>query len=252
MHRYKVWLLSKEQTGSNGSRPGGPAAASSSTKTSKLTDLETLLLLYNYGRPMEITSASKCILPDGQTAACETRTVSSDSVDFVYSASDGSPDAPRPKLRLGSPVSLDVKEVGAFGGVLTSQNEEGFQVAVDKKSQSLVGTRLAHIAVERGIGIDSTNTIKAGAARLEPKNKNCSFTDHAGVLRKGTIVNLSQFDALIRAAAAIIPPVGSRIVLRGPEWHGAYVINSFEIGFMVKFCVPIPDERFSPAIAFST
>ncbi len=250
MHRYKVWLLAKDQAASGASKSGS-AAGPASTQVSKLTDLETLLLLYNYGRPMAMTSASTCRLPDGQTAACETRTVSSDSVDFVFTESDGASGA-NPKLPLGSPVELDVKEVGAFGGVLTSQNEDGFQVAIDKKSHGLVGTRLAHIAVERGIGINSTDTIKSGVQRLEPTNKDCSFTDHKGTLRKGTIVNLSQFDALIRAPAAIIPPLGSRIVLRGPEWQGAYVINSFEIGFMVKFCVQIPDERFSPEITFST
>jgi hypothetical protein len=65
------------------------------------------------------------------------------------------------------------------------------------------------------------------------------------------IVNLSQFDALIRASATIIPPMGTRIVLRGPVWHGADVISIFEIGFMVKFCLPIPHDQFSAALRFT-
>jgi hypothetical protein len=201
---------------------------------------------------MEIVVESKCTLPDGQSATCETRRISSESVAFVYNAPPSdSPAKPRPALSVGSAVSLDLDTVGSFGGVLTSQNKDGFEVAVNRDSRGMLGTKLAHIAVKRGIGVDATSAVKTGVPRIEPDNKNCSFTDHTGTLRQGKIVNLSQFDALIRASATIIPPMGSRIVLRGPQWHGADVISTFEIGFIVKFSLPIPIDQFTVALKFS-
>ena len=254
-HRYKVWLLAKDKAmqGREQPAPNANVPRSSKPAVNKLSDLETLLLIYNYGRPMDLAVGSKLTLPDGQSATCETRKVSSDSIDFVYnaSASKDLPDAPRPAMSVGSSVSLDVDEVGALKGVLTSQTENGFQVAVNKDNRAMVGTRLAHIAVNRGIGIDSTSAVRTNVQQIEPTDKNCSFTDHTGSLRSGMIVNLSQFDALIRVSSTIIPPMGSRIVLRGPVWHGADVINAFEIGFMVKFCLPIPTDQFSRAIRFT-
>jgi hypothetical protein len=251
-HRYKVWALAKDKGGVESPEPAGLNAGRSSKQVNKLSDLETLLLVYNYGRPMDLSVGSTFTLPDGQSATCKTKTVSSESIDFVYNAaSPEAPGTPRPVLSVGSAVSLDLDEVGACKGVLTSQSEDGFQVAVNKDSRGLVSTKLAHIAVKRGIGVDSISAVRTGVTRIEPDNKNCAFTDHTGTLRKGMIVNLSQFDALIRAAATIIPPMGSRIVLRGPVWHGADVISTFEIGFMVKFCLPIPEDKFSTALVFS-
>ncbi len=254
-HRYKVWLLAKdkEMQGRDQAAQNANVPRSSKPAVNKLSDLETLLLVYNYGRPMDLAVGSKLTLPDGQSATCKTRKVSSESIDFVYNAptSEGEPNPSRPALSVGSSVSLDVDEVGALKGVLTSQTKDGFQVAVNKDSRAMVGTKLAHIAVKRGIGVDSTSAVKTGVARIEPVDKNCNFTDNTGSLRNGMIVNLSQFDALIRVSSTIIPPIGSRIVLRGPIWHGADVINAFEIGFMVKFCLPIPADQFSTAIRFT-
>ncbi len=251
MHRYKVWLLAKEKAGL-GNPDLGQNQGRSSKQVNKLTDLETLLLLYNYGRPMDLAVDSKFTLPNGESAACKTKKVSSESIDFVYNAPPpNAPSAPRPVMPVGSPVSLDLDEVGACGGVLTSHNEDGFRVAVNKDSRSAVSTKLAHIAVKRGIGVEAMGAMKTGVPRIEPANKNCAFTDHTGMLRTGMIVNLSQFDALIRASATIIPPMGTRIVLRGPVWHGADVISTFEIGFMVKFCLPIPDDKFTTALTFA-
>jgi hypothetical protein len=253
MHRYKVWLLAKDEELRNREAAAQNAAAPTKQAVSKLTDLETLLLLYNYGRPMDLAVGSKLTLPDGQSTTCQTSKLSSESINFIYNSPPpgDSPAAPRPAMRLGSSVSLNVDQVGALKGVLTSQNKDGFQVAVDKGNRSMVSTKLAHIAVKRGIGVDSISAVKTGVKRIEPTNKNCSFTDHTAALRKGMIVNLSQFDALIRVSPAIMPPMGSRIVLRGPAWHGADVISTFEIGFMVKFCLPIPDDQFSPALKFT-
>lgn len=251
MHRYKVWLLAKDQAGVEKPEQVKPIPPASK-QLSKLTDMETLLLLYQYGRPMDIAVDSRFTLPDGQAATCKTKKISSESVDFVYNeAGDNKQNMPPRSMSVGSPLSLEIDEVGSVGGVLTAQSEDGFKVTVDSNSRNMLSNRLAHIAVKRGLGVDASTTVKTGVPRIEPVNKNCNFTDHTGTVRKGMIVNLSQYDALIRAAASFIPPIGTRIVLRGPEWHGAYVISTFEIGFVVKFCIPIPPEQFSPAIRFS-
>jgi hypothetical protein len=252
MHRYQVWSLAKDKPQLSSGEAASQGQAHPAKQLNKLSDLETLLLLYNYGRPMDLAVGSKYTLSNGQSATCTTKKVSSESIDFVYNApSSAAPSEPRPKMPLGSAVALDLDEVGSCGGVLTSQSDDGFRVAVNKDSRSLVSTKLAHIAVKRGLGVEATSAVRTGVARIEPHNKDCGFTDHTGTLRKGKIVNLSQFDALIRAAATIIPPMGSRIVLRGPVWHGADVISTFEIGFMVKFCLPIPLDKFNAGIIFS-
>jgi len=248
-HKYQVWKLAPEDEPRRleATAPSSRAAV----KTSTLADLDTMLLLYRAGRSMDLSAASKCTLPGGQSADCTTQKVSSESIQLVYNPpSPDAPEAPRPSLRVGAPVSLNVEDVGSLRGVLTSQNEQGFQISVNQESRNLVGTRLAHIAVKRGIGIEATGAIKTGAPRIQLVRSACEFTDYSATLRKGVIVNLSRYDALIRASAAIIPPLGSRIVLRGREWHGADVISAFEIGFVVQFCIPFPEDKFSKDLLF--
>jgi len=250
-HRYKVWLLEKSE---NGGLPGSPESkpARQSKPISKLTDLETLMLLYSYGRPMELAVEGTFMTPNGQSGPCKTKKVSSERVEFAYpERASYSPATLQAKPAIGSRVSLDVEGLGTFGGVLTSENEDGFEVAVNKENRSSVSTKLAHIAAKRGSGVETAYVVKPNAVRIEPVHKDCSFTDHTGTLKKGFVVNLSQFDALIRTSPANIPPLGTRIVIRGPEWHGAEVAIVFEIGFIAKFCLPIPADRFSTELRFS-
>jgi hypothetical protein len=252
IHRYKVWLLAQDNAVTGGPHLLAPKAATASKPINKLTDLETLLLLYNYGRPMDIAVEGVFSLPNGQSGMCTTKKVSSESVAFAYTAPNSySPAMPNLRTRVGSPVSLDLDVVGTFGGVLTAENEDGFEVAVNKENRTAVSTKLAHIAVKRGIGVESTYTVEPGAVRIEPTHKDCLFTDHTGTLKKGLVVNLSHFDALIRTAPANIPPLGARIVIRGPEWHGAEAAIVFEIGFIAKFCIPIPAHKFSTELRFA-
>jgi hypothetical protein len=251
IHRYKVWQLAKDDMAGE-PRPLAAKPTGAAKPINKLTDLETLLLLYNYGRPMDVAVDGVFALPNGQSGGCKTKKVSSEFVEFAYMPPpDYSPAKPPLQAAIGSPVSLDLDGIGKFGGVLTSQSEDGFEISVDPENRSALSTKLAHIAVKRGIGVESAYTVKPGAARIEPTHKDCAFTDHTGTLRKGMVVNLSQFDVLIRTAPANIPPLGVRIVMRGTEWHGAEVAIVFEIGFIAKFCIPIPADRFSTELRFA-
>ena len=147
-------------------------------------------------------------------------------------------------------MHLDLDQIGAFRGVLAAQNPEGFQIAVDHDCKSMVGTKLADLASARGISFDETaKHERERITRIEPDNKSCTFTDHKGALRKGKLVNMSRVDALIKAA--ILPPVATHIVFGGPRQYLAEVTRTFEIGFAIKFCPPIPSEEFSAAIKFS-
>ena len=65
-------------------------------------------------------------------------------------------------------------------------------------------------------------------------------------MRKGWLINISQADALIKAA--IVPPIGATISFGGPASYTAEVTRVFEIGFAVKFSPPIPEAEFSAAI----
>jgi len=254
-HRYKVWQLAHETPRKEEQLKDEKQAVNRSKpkQVSRLTDFETLLLLYSYGQPMELALESHFSSGNGPSTPCKTTKLKSDSIDFAYKPARSEANTPPPRrMAVGSVVSLDMEEVGSLKGILTSQDEQGFQVAIRPENQKTLGTRLAHIAALKGIGAEATGTIKAGAPRIEPVRTECTFTDLTGSLKAGTIVNLSQYDALIRASAGNIPPLGSRIVFRGQEWHGAEVISIFEIGFIVKFNIPIPDEKFTRALCFSS
>lgn len=252
IHHYKVWLLAKDKAAAEEPPLLAPKPANASKLISKLTDLETLLLLYNYGHSVDLALDGLFTLPNGQSGTCTTIKVSSELVELAFVPPPScSPDAPHLRTPIGSPVCLALEGIGTFGGVLMSQSEDGFEVAVNKENRSAVSTKLAHIAVQRGIGVEAAYSVKPGAVRIEPTHKDCSFTDHTGTLKKGLVVNLSPFDALIRTAPANIPPLGARIVIRGPEWHGAEAAIVFEIGFIAKFCVPIPADRFSTELRFT-
>ena len=65
-------------------------------------------------------------------------------------------------------------------------------------------------------------------------------------MRRAKIINISRIEALIKAAP--IPPIASHIVFGGIEPRMAEVIRTFEIGFAVQFCTPIPEAQFSASI----
>jgi hypothetical protein len=190
------------------------------------------MLIYGYGLPIALALDGVCTLPGGTSAQCQTTKISSDSVNVVYAPSPpGAPKPVREAMPKGAAVNLKLDEVGAFRGTLTSQHNDGFEVAVDSAYQTVLGAKLSHIAAKRGIAPSPLHL------------------DQTGTLRKGLIVNLSQVDMLLRAS--IIPPMGAQIVFRGARRYAAEVTSIFKIGFMVKFCNQLPVQEFTTAIKFS-
>ncbi|MHB8883601.1 MAG: hypothetical protein ACYC5H_00715 [Methylovirgula sp.] len=204
--------------------------------------------LYRYGLPIEIELLGLCTLPNGRSSTCRSRKISSESADFFY----GAPGGHRPRLpeeiAAGATMQLDLDQIGKFHGALTAQNLDGFQIAVAGDCKDLLSNKLARLAsLIRSTSVDDpVVAAKLTVTRLEPHTKSCCFIDHMGMLRKGSVINVSQIDALIKAA--IIPPVGARIVFAGPGRYVAEVARKFEIGFAITFCTPIPPDEFSAAI----
>ena len=210
---------------------------------------DSAVSLYHYGLPIEIELPGLCILPNGRTGACKTKKISSERVDLIYDGGIGTYRFKLPgEMPLGSPISMDLDRIGEFRGALTTQSPDGFQLAVDAECKDMMSNRLALLAAAiRNAGLDDSMAAKpSGVTRLEPETKNCRFTDHVGIVRKGTIINVSQVDALIKAP--IVPPVTAHIVFAGPYHYVAEVTRVFEIGFAVNFCPPIPADQFSAAI----
>lgn len=240
--RYKIWELAKNGRPARAKPESGPAR--------QVADLVALMALYDYRPLIQTELRGTFALPDGGSANCRTTTISSEEVHLVYDEQSANPVAKRSdELRTGSAVHLDLDRIGAFHGIVAAKKPEGFQVTVDDKCKPQVRNKLAYMAAEHAISLENGSAAEKSDIRIEPNIKSCSFLDHTGTLRQGTIVNLSQVDALIRSR--IVPPLKSRIVLRGPRRHLADVMRTFEMGFVVKFCAVIRPEEFSAAIKFS-
>jgi hypothetical protein len=239
--RYQIWALADTKS------PVERARVPESLVDSR----EGEATLYHYGLPIEIELPGLCTLPNGRSMACKTKKISSESVNFIYDLSGTGYRFKLPNdMPAGSTMHIDLDRIGEFHGALTLQNADGFQIAVDGEYKNILSNRLALLATTiRNVGLDDgTGTVKPSITRLEPDTKGCRFTDYTGVVRKGAVINVSQVDALIKAA--VIPPVGSHIVFGGPRSYAAEVTRVFEIGFAVKFCPPIPENEFSAAIKF--
>ncbi|MGA3302521.1 MAG: hypothetical protein ABSC72_04450 [Methylovirgula sp.] len=237
--RYQIWALAKD----------APGERRNSARSFLIGDEDDGSSLYHYGLPIEIQLPGHCILPNGRSTSCKTKKISSESVSFIYDLGTGAYRFKLPDdLPMGSVMNVDLDRVGEFHGALTSQYPEGFQIAVDGEYKDMLSKRLALLATTlRNIGLDDGSGVtKPSITRIEPANKNCRFTDRAGVARKGWLINISQADALIKAA--IVPPVGATICFGGPGRYMAEVTRGFEIGFAVKFTPPIPEAEFSAAI----
>jgi hypothetical protein len=240
INRYRIWELAK-----NGNARGKPELAR------QLDDLAALMALYDYRLLVDVELRGTCTLPDGASTACKTKTISPKAVDLLYDVQTADPSANRgDAIPEGSAAHVDLERIGAFRGVVTSKDSEGFRVAVDEDCRPMLRNKLARVAAERGISLDDGSALAGSSiTRIEPLIKACSFTDHLGTLRKGKIVNVSRIDALIRTP--VIPPLASRIVFRGSRRDVAEVTHAFEVGFAVRFLIPIPAEEFSIAIKFS-
>jgi len=238
LHRYKIWQFAgNERAEPEKSKPGRPR---------QIEDLVALMALYDYRPFIETELRGTCSLANGSAANYKTTTISSDSVNLVY---DGQAAAKRPdEIRTGSHVHLNLDRIGPVRGVVAAKKAEALQVSVDADCRPELRTKLTYMAAEHAVSLDE-GSAKSSAMRIEPAIKSCTFFDHTGTIRKGVIVNLSQFDALVKAR--VIPPVKSRITFSGRRRQTAEVTRIFEIGFTARFFNVIPSEEFSEALRFS-
>ncbi len=216
-----------------------------------IEDAAMLTSLYDHRLPIDVELPGRCTMPNGRSTTCKTKKISSESVDLVYDLQTaGYPIRYPEEIPAGSTIHLDLEQIGNFHGVLTSQNSEGFQLAVDVECKGMLITKLAQVAaaIRNTTFEEAPLEVKRNVVRIEPNVKSCSYTDNMGMMRKGKIINVSPLDALIKAA--IIPPIGTHIVFGGAQARVAEVTRTFEIGFAVQFCAPIPEEEFSANIKF--
>jgi hypothetical protein len=208
-----------------------------------------LMSLYDHRMPIAVELPGRCTMPNGRSTTCKTTRISSESVDLVYDLKTvGYPMRHPQELPLGATIHLDLDQIGNFHGAVTGQNADGFQLAVDVDCKGKLIPKLARVAAAIAAmnSVESAAIAKSAIVRIEPIVQGCSFTDHSGALRRGKIINISRIDALVKAA--LIPPIASHIVFGGIEPYEAEVTRTFEIGFMVQFCAPIPETRFSRSI----
>lgn len=278
-HRLQIWTLASQKaldakTAAAPAKPAKPAAQPSKQerpgtyerlgrgnllytdlggrpRNASIEDAEMLTSLYDHRLPIDIELPGRCTMPNGRSTTCKTRKISSESVDLVYDLQTaGYPIRYPEEIPAGSTVHLDLDQIGNFHGVVTSQSSEGFQLAVDVECKGMLISKLAQVAaaIRNTTFEEAPLEVKRSVIRIEPDVRSCSYTDHMGMVRKGKIINVSPLDALIKAP--IIPPVATHIVFGGPQSRVAEVTRTFEIGFAVQFCAPIPEEEFSPAIKF--
>jgi hypothetical protein len=223
--------------------------SASGRPSASIEDAATLTSLYDHRLPIDVELPGRATMPNGRSTTCKTKKISSESVDLVYDLqTTGYPLKAPEEIPAGSTVHLDLEQIGNFHGVVTSQNAEGFQLAVDVDCKGMLISKLAQVAaaIRNTTFEEAPLEAKRNVTRIEPTIKNCSYTDNMGMMRKGKIINISPYDALVKAT--VIPQISTFIIFGGPHARLAEVTRTFEIGFAVQFCAPIPDEDFSVAI----
>jgi len=233
--RYKVWSAFEGRD--------------QSANFSGSTDLKTLKALYSYGTSLDLELEGTCSFPPGRPVKCKTAKISAEEIDLVCHTS------PWERLNFekekGAPIRLDLDQIGPFGGTVDSQRGNNLQILVDREFRSLLDAKLARVAAQRKLGVTpaaGASPAKTVVARIELKHTACAFNDHIGTLRKGTVVNVSHQDILLRAT--VIPPLNALIKFQGPGHHRAEVTNKFAIGFLATFLVPFNESELSPDMMF--
>ena len=138
-HRFNIWTLAgngsvlRDEPNSR-QRSDNPPAVQDSSKhvrgsnaayddlerpTSFLTkpgDLAILESLYDYGPSIAVELRGTCATSNGRSIACKTKRISTDAVHCAYDAEFiGNPAKRCDDLQLGTPMHLDLDQIGAFG-----------------------------------------------------------------------------------------------------------------------------------------
>jgi hypothetical protein len=204
--------------------------------------------------PQAIELDGLCELPNGLDRSCRTKSIGPQAIDIVYQdAMDAGDKRQSPKAGFVSgTVQFDLDQVGKFQGVLTTQTPDGFQVAVDPKFSGLLLTKLARYMAR---GITGHHDHRAGqgnrsaSERIVPANSFCTYRDRNGILNKGTLVNISRLDALVKTRS--LPELNSLITFSGRRQRRAHVIRCLESGFAALFVDPLVEQEFSAEIVLA-
>jgi hypothetical protein len=201
--------------------------------------------------PQAIQLDGLCELPNGLDRSCRTKSIGPQGIDIVYQdAMDANDKRQSPKGGFVSgTVQLDLDEVGKLHGVLTTQTAEGFQVAVDPKFSGLLLTKLARYMARGITGHHDHRGGQSTGERIVPANSFCTYRDRNGILNKGTLVNISRLDALVKTRS--LPELNSLITFSGRRQRRAHVIRCLESGFAALFVDPLVEQEFSAEIVLA-
>ena len=244
-HRYRIWELG--QKSSSTIEPRFAAAVEKRVLQSRerspaiqAEELTTIMALYDYHPLINAQLKATCESVTGAPLYCKTTKIAADAVHLVYDTKAGqSAEALRKQaesLPEGSGVRLHVDELGSLAGTVAAKKREGFDVRVDSEYRPAIRDKLARMAANHAVAVERGTSVASKISTVEPSIKRCQYLDHTGTLREGTLVNISQDEALIRAR--IIPPEHSRVFLRGTIQRAADVVRVFEIAFALKFQTP--------------
>jgi hypothetical protein len=270
--RFQMWNLGGEQPEASGKAPEGDvelaapaeaaadahhhaAAAADTSPAARAADSNddaVACFVQALGEaPQKIELDGLCELPSGVDRSCRTKTIGPQSLNVVYQDALDKSDKRRhlDDGMLSGTVHIDLDEVGKFHGVLTAQTVEGFDVTVDPKFNGLLMAKLAHY-MARGLPQQQEHRGGVGVLmpsdRIVPKSAFCTYRDQHGVLYKGSLINISRVDAMVKART--LPELNSLITFCGRRQRRAHVIRRFETGFSALFVDPLVDQEFSADI----
>lgn len=204
--------------------------------------------------PQAIEIDGLCELPGGFDRSCRTKRIGPQTVDVVYqdALSESATHRSCDDGFVNGTVHLDLDQVGRFHGTLTAETVEGFHVAVDPKFSGLLLTKLARY-MSQGLPAQREHRSGLGAMlpneRIVPKSRFCTYRDQNGTFHKGSLINISRLDAMIKTQT--LPELNTLITFCGRRQRKAHVIRRLETGFSALFVDPLGDQEFSPDILLS-
>lgn len=217
-------------------------SARGGTPNAGTDDLRAVMAVYSPGLAIELELEAVLATPDGEATKCGPKSIKPEGVDVVCEAkSDKEGSGRHGDALIGPPAQMEMNEFGSA---------EGLSPKVESDGQPVLEKKLDRLLSDCGMAADKDRGNRSSAAtRIEPTVKSCTFADEAGILRTGIVVNVSQFDALIKTTH--VPRLASQVIFSGSPKRTAEITRNFEIGFVAKFSIPLAEEEFSDAIQFT-